>query len=306
MRSEAWKTRRVLRAGETISASDLRHPVVVNKGQTVTMTFAAPGVDLTAMGRAMSEGGVGDTVTVQNPASFRMVTAIVTAAGTVRATGPATPRPRSRPADRIFHAQVPVQAFHRRAVRQCPVRRPGGLLRRGSPGKYRRGTQAAAGGQSADTQLVAAIPQPPPITHAGNSLWQPGAHSFFHDPRATHVGDVITVNVTVADAAKLSNTTSRSRTNSDDANLTNFFGLESALPKSIDPANVVKMGSDNSNVGAGSIDRSESINMTLAALVAQVLPNGNLVISGRQQVRVNNEMRDMQGLRHRPHRRHHR
>ena len=43
------------------------------------------------MGRAMSEGGIGDTVTVQNPASFRMVNAVVTAAGTVRATGPATP-----------------------------------------------------------------------------------------------------------------------------------------------------------------------------------------------------------------------
>ena len=54
------------------------------------------------------------------------------------------------------------------------------------------------------------------------------------------------------------------------------------------------MGSDNSNVGAGSINRSESINMTLAALVAQVLPNGNLVIAGHQQVRVNNELRDLQ------------
>jgi flagellar L-ring protein FlgH len=149
-------------------------------------------------------------------------------------------------------------------------------------------------GNPADTQLVAAIPQPPAITHAGNSLWQPGAHSFFHDPRATHVGDVITVNVSISDAAKLSNTTTSSRTNSDDANLTNFFGLENALPKSITPGSVLKMGSDNSNVGAGSVNRSESINLTLAALVAQVLPNGNLVISGHQQVRVNNELRDMQ------------
>ena len=102
------------------------------------------------------------------------------------------------------------------------------------------------------------------------------------------------MNVSVADTAKLQNTTARSRTNSDDANLTNFFGLENALPKGIDPTSLVKMGSDTSNVGAGSVNRSESINMTLAALVAQVLPNGNLVIDGHQQVRVNNELRDMQ------------
>jgi flagellar L-ring protein FlgH len=107
-----------------------------------------------------------------------------------------------------------------------------------------------------------------------------------------HIGDVITVDVTVTDAAKLQNTTSRSRTNSDDANLTNFFGLENSLG-SANPASLVKMGSDNSNVGAGSVQRAETISMTLAALVAQVLPNGNLVIDGHQQVRVNNELRDM-------------
>jgi flagellar L-ring protein precursor FlgH len=149
-------------------------------------------------------------------------------------------------------------------------------------------------GNPADTRIVADIPKPVAITHEGNSLWQPGAHSFFHDPRASRVGDVITVTVSIADAAKLSDTTTRTRTNSDDANLTNFFGLENALPKSIDPANVVKMGSDTSNSGTGAINRSENINLTLAALVAQVLPNGNLAISGHQQVLVNNEMRDLQ------------
>ncbi len=149
-------------------------------------------------------------------------------------------------------------------------------------------------GNPAEAQLVAPIPAPAPITHTNNSLWQAGAHSFFHDPRASRVGDVITVNVSVSDAAKLSNTTSRSRTNSDDANLTNFFGLETVLPKGMDPGSLIKMGSDNSNVGAGSVNRSESINLTLAALVAQVLPNGNMVIAGHQQVRVNNELRDLQ------------
>ncbi len=133
---------------------------------------------------------------------------------------------------------------------------------------------------------------------SANSLWTPGARSFFHDPRASHVGDIITINISVADAAKLQDTTSRSRTNSDDANLTNFFGLESelqkALPNAADPSSLVKMGSDTSNVGSGSIDRSEAINTSLAGIVTQVLPNGNLVISGHQQVRVNYELRDLQ------------
>ena len=151
----------------------------------------------------------------------------------------------------------------------------------------------AAVGNPAGRQIVAAIPAPAPITHDNNSLWQPGSQSFFHDPRAMHVGDVITVNVTVADNAKMSNTSSRGRTNSENANLTNLFGLEKVLPPAIDPTSVVKMGSDNSNVGTGKIERSEDLSMTLAALVAQVLPNGNLVIDGHQQVRVNNELRDM-------------
>ncbi|HEU4548970.1 MAG TPA: flagellar basal body L-ring protein FlgH [Rhizomicrobium sp.] len=145
----------------------------------------------------------------------------------------------------------------------------------------------------AGRQIVAAIPAPQPIRHVDNSLWQPDAHSFFHDPRASHVGDVITVNVNIADAAKMSNTSTRGRSNSDNANLTNFFGLENALPSSVDPTSLVKMGSDMSNTGTGAINRSEAINLTLAALVAQVLPNGNLVIDGHQEVRVNNELRDM-------------
>jgi flagella basal body P-ring formation protein FlgA len=81
------QTRRMLRMGEGLRADDVRHPIVVTKGQTVTMLFSAPGVELTATGRAMSEGGVGDTVTVQNPVSYRMIIATVTAPGTVRSSG---------------------------------------------------------------------------------------------------------------------------------------------------------------------------------------------------------------------------
>lgn len=139
------------------------------------------------------------------------------------------------------------------------------------------------------------MPQPPAEPRSRDSLWQPGARSFFHDPRASRVGDIITVNVAVADAAKISNTTSRSRTNSDDASLTNFFGLEKmpAVAAAGGGGKLVNMGSDTSNVGSGSVDRKETINMTLAALVTQVLPNGNMVIAGHQQMKVNGELRDL-------------
>ncbi len=84
---KGMQARRVLGAGQPLRATDVRRPIVVSKGQMVTMTFDAPGVEVTAMGRAMSEGGIGDTVTLQNPASYRMISATVIAPGTVRADG---------------------------------------------------------------------------------------------------------------------------------------------------------------------------------------------------------------------------
>ena len=89
------EARRMLRAGEAFRSDDVRRPIVVTKGETVTMLFNAPGVELTATGRAMGEGGVGDTVMVQNPASFRMIHGVVSAPGTVLATGPASPTQRT-------------------------------------------------------------------------------------------------------------------------------------------------------------------------------------------------------------------
>ena len=89
------EARRMLRAGEAFRSDDVRRPIVVIKGETVTMLFNAPGVELTATGRAMGEGGVGDTVMVQNPASFRMINGVVSAPGTVLATGPASPTQRT-------------------------------------------------------------------------------------------------------------------------------------------------------------------------------------------------------------------
>ncbi|MGN6515921.1 MAG: flagellar basal body P-ring formation chaperone FlgA [Rhizomicrobium sp.] len=82
---DGMEARRVLRAGEPIRPDDVRKPIIVAKGTTVTMSFEAPGITLTAVGKAMSEGGMGETVTVLNPVSYRQITCTVTGAGQVRA-----------------------------------------------------------------------------------------------------------------------------------------------------------------------------------------------------------------------------
>lgn len=96
------EARRTLRAGETFRLQDLRRPVLVAKGSTVTMVFEAPGIVLTASGRAMSEAGLGETVTVQNPVSWRQISAVVIGPGQVRAqSGGVLPTGSRQSANRI-------------------------------------------------------------------------------------------------------------------------------------------------------------------------------------------------------------
>jgi flagella basal body P-ring formation protein FlgA len=85
------EARRTLRAGEPLRATDVKHPTLVAKGATVTMVFDAPGIQLSATGRALGDGGIGDAVTVVNPVSYRQIQATVIAPGTVRVgTAPTT------------------------------------------------------------------------------------------------------------------------------------------------------------------------------------------------------------------------
>ncbi len=129
-----------------------------------------------------------------------------------------------------------------------------------------------------------------------NSLWRSGATSFFKDQRAKDVGDIVTVNLSLNDSAKLANKTKRTRADREKADVTALLGFETKfaknnLPSGFNPAAAANFGNSNSTSGDGSIDRSEKINITFAAVVTQVLPNGSLVIVGRQELLVNSEMR---------------
>jgi flagellar L-ring protein FlgH len=135
------------------------------------------------------------------------------------------------------------------------------------------------------------------VTHNANSLWRPGARAFFRDQRASEVGDILTVNLSISDSADLDNKTTRARNDKEDGDLTNLLGLEGeltkALPQAIVPATTVSLGTVHSTEGTGAIEREETIEVTLAGIITQILPNGNLVIFARQELKVNFEMREV-------------
>jgi flagellar L-ring protein FlgH len=147
------------------------------------------------------------------------------------------------------------------------------------------------------TPVSMPMPAPNLSERQPNSLWRTGSRAFFRDQRASRVGDILTVVISLDDQAQLSNETKRSRQNSEDANLTNFLGVDAHLHNwfgnFVDPTSLVKAGSDSSNDGKGSVNRQEKVSLRVAATITQVLPNGNLVLAGKQQMTVNFDIREL-------------
>jgi flagellar L-ring protein precursor FlgH len=149
-------------------------------------------------------------------------------------------------------------------------------------------------GQTQQVFESAREPAPAPVTP--NSLWRTGARTFFNDQRAGRVGDILTVQVTVNDSAKTQNTTNTNLTSSNALGVPNFFGLESSIGKvlpGVDPSKLITTTSAMGSQGAGGVNRAEQINLTIAAVVTQVLPNGNMVIQGSQEIKTNNDVRQL-------------
>ncbi len=142
------------------------------------------------------------------------------------------------------------------------------------------------------------MPVAPEPEATANSLWRPGSRTFLRDQRAAQVGDLVTVLVSIQDQAQLQNRTEREREGSDSLGIPRLLGLDSSigrfLPNAVDPSRLVETRGAQNSSGAGSVRRNETVTLRVAATVTQALPNGNLVVAGRQQVRVNHELRDMQ------------
>lgn len=143
------------------------------------------------------------------------------------------------------------------------------------------------------------MPTPTPTERNPNSLWRTGSKAFFKDQRAAKVGDILTVNIEINDQASFNNQTARSRSAADSADLPDLLGISGAgalnrlLPEDLRASSLLDIASNTNNSGKGSITRQERIELKVAAIITQMLPNGTLVIQGRQEVRVNYEVRDL-------------
>ncbi|MBV8826831.1 MAG: flagellar basal body L-ring protein FlgH [Bradyrhizobiaceae bacterium] len=136
------------------------------------------------------------------------------------------------------------------------------------------------------------MPTPQPATYNPNSLWRNGSRAFFKDQRAQQVGDILTVTVNITDTAQFANETQLNRTGNINEDVNNFFGKGKVLGTAV-PGTTLNADGTTANDGKGSINRQETLQTHIAAVVTQVLPNGNLVVEGKQEIRVNFEMREL-------------
>ncbi|MGL4406204.1 MAG: flagellar basal body L-ring protein FlgH [Notoacmeibacter sp.] len=122
------------------------------------------------------------------------------------------------------------------------------------------------------------------------SLWSDRSAQMFRDRRAVAPGDIVTVLIDIDDRAALSSLSSRSRNGSATLGLDgsiDVFGLTGEGNAALNASGQSK------SAGEGSVRRSEQIQLSVAAIVSGVLPNGNLFISGLQEIRVSNEKRSL-------------
>ncbi|MDB5634202.1 MAG: flgH [Tardiphaga sp.] len=139
------------------------------------------------------------------------------------------------------------------------------------------------------------MPKPEVASYNANSLWRSGSRAFFKDQRAHQIGDILTVTVNFTDKANIANETQRSRTSSENSGITDFIGAKTITnpATSVLPGRILTADGTSSSDGKGSVARQENLQTSVAAVVTQLLPNGNLVVEGKQEIRVNYEIREL-------------
>jgi flagellar L-ring protein precursor FlgH len=138
-----------------------------------------------------------------------------------------------------------------------------------------------------DQQLVR-----PQADYSNGSIWQASSVSLTENAKARRKGDILTIVISEVASASKAAKTDTSRSSTVNAGIPNFMGLEKTGVISnnfADLSKLINASVDSKFGGSGSTSRQETLNATISAKVIDVLPNGNLLIEGRRNVKVNNE-----------------
>jgi flagellar L-ring protein precursor FlgH len=138
------------------------------------------------------------------------------------------------------------------------------------------------------TGSINSYPEAPSSPPGRFSLWNDRQSRLFTDPRALRPGDILTVEISINDRARFKNESDRERKTSRDIGFGLSLDWDGAGTSGEGEGNI---DSNTSASGVGTTERSERLDLSVAAVVTEVFPNGNLMIQGSQEVRVNFEMR---------------
>lgn len=130
--------------------------------------------------------------------------------------------------------------------------------------------------------------------NTSNSIWSKNSKTFF---KAYEVGDIISILISVQDQAQLNSSTQKNRKSSGSLSIPHLFGLEKSIDNFIADTSksnsLLDMKSGDASSGAGQISRQERMTSNISATIVRILPSGNLIIKGTQEIRVNYELREI-------------
>ena len=305
-RSPGLRRAASVRVGQPLRNADLMKPEIVQKNDMVMLHYEVPGIVLTMRGKALESGTEGDMVNVLNVNSKRTIQGIVTGPGRVTVLAPKAARlaavirmnPKTRVSAMSNRPRLPATLATLLAtglLANCSA-----LDRLKNVGeKPELSAIENPTAQPGYKPVQMPMPAPQPAVYNPNSLWRNGSRAFFKDQRAMQVGDIMTVKVKITDNAKFENGTARSRTSKEDSGVTDFIGskLLTGDAAKLMPGKILTTDSTSATDNKGSVnrraERQEALLTNVAAVVTQVLPNGNLVVEGKQEVRVNFEVREL-------------
>lgn len=123
-------------------------------------------------------------------------------------------------------------------------------------------------------------------TPSDPSAWM---QSLAVDVRARRLNDLVTVRVEESIAAAGTTDASVSKSGSGSVGISSLFGLQNKIPAGVGLSDLAGAQSDTGFKGAGSTNRASTLSATISARVAEVLPNGDLLVEGVREIEINGD-----------------